>query len=150
MFALTDESVKNQRCVLHSGDNLSNTGVATPKGKAVAVFPTDDVCVVFKEVTRTGFTRVAKPRTGPKPPSRRKIRQYYRIETTARHSPPVEIRIILPLPPLEVPVRLVRLRLWRWYRETEEWKDITKSFSRKYHLLIGETGDSLLSMFGVT
>jgi len=125
---------------------LSKRDAATNKGKNVAVFPTDDVYVVFNEVTRTGFTSVAKPRTGPKPPPRHKIRQYYRIKTTAEHSPPVEIRIILP----QVPVIRARLRLWRWYRATEEWKDITKFSSRKYHLVIGETSDRLESIFGIT
>lgn len=125
---------------------MSKKGAATPKGKKVAVFPADDVCVVFKEVTRTGITIVAKPRAGPEPPPRLKVKQYYRIKTTAEHSPPVEIRIILP----EVPVKRARLRLWRWYRKTEEWKDVTKYFSQKYHLLVGETRDRLESMFGVT
>ena len=125
---------------------MSKTGAATNKGKKVAVFPADDVCVVFKEVTRGGFTSVAKPRTGPEPPRRLKIRQYYRIKTTAEHSPPVEIRIILP----QVPAKRARLRLWRWYPKTREWKDVTKFFRRKYHLLVGETGDRLESMFGVT
>lgn len=120
--------------------------MATNKGKKVAVFPVDDVCVVFHEVMRAGFTSVAKPRAGPEPPVRRRIRQYYLIKTTAEHSPPVEIRIILP----RVPAKRARLRLWRWYRATEEWKDITKSFSQKYHLLVGETSDCLESMFGVT
>jgi hypothetical protein len=121
-------------------------GVVTGTGKNVVVFPRNDVCVVFNKVTRTGLTSVAKPWTGPEPPPRRKIRQYYLIKTTAKHSPPVEIRIILP----QVPVIHGRLRLWRWYRATEEWKDITKFFSRKYHLVAGETSDRLESMFGIT
>lgn len=125
---------------------MSKRGAATSKGKNVAVFPADDVYVVFNEVTRTGFTSVAKPRTGPKPPRRHKIRQFYRVKTTAEHSPPVEIRIILP----RVPGVHARVRLWRWYEATEEWKDITKFFSRKYHLIVGETSDRLESMFGVT
>jgi hypothetical protein len=150
MFWVVGENVKSPRYVLRPRDNLGNTDGATPKGKKVVVFPVDDVCVIFNEVTRTGFTHVIKPKTGPKPPLRRKIRQYYRIETTAEHSPPIEIRIILPVPPPQAPVRLVGLKLWRWYSATKEWKDITKSFSQKYHLLIGQTDDRLKSMFGIT
>lgn len=142
------ENIKNLRCVLRLGNVLVNQGGATPEGKNVAVFPADDVCVIFSEVKRTGSTSVTKPETGPKPPSRYKIRQYYRIETTAKHSAPVEIRIILPLP--QSGVRLSGLKLWRWYEATEEWKDITKSFSEAYHLLIAETDDPLKSMFGIT
>jgi len=125
---------------------LSKTGAATNKGKKVAVFPADDVCVVFNKVTRTGVSIVARSKKGPEPPPRYKIRQYYRIKTTAEHSPPVEIRISLPC----VPAMRGRLRLWRWYPETKKWKDITKFFSEKYHLLVGETRDCLESMFGVT
>jgi hypothetical protein len=125
---------------------LSKKGVATSKGKKVAVFPTDDICVVFHEVTQSGLTTVAKPRTGPEPPRRRKIRQYYQIKTTAEHSPPVEIRIILS----RVPAKRAHMRIWRWYKQTKEWKDVTKSFSQKFHLLVGETRDCLESMFGVT
>jgi len=138
--------IKPQDGVLHSGKNLSKTGAATSKGKKVAVFPADDVCVVFNEVTHTGLTSVAKPRTGPKPPPRHKIKQYYRIKTTAEHSPPVEVRIILP----QIPVIHGRLRLWRWYPKTKKWKDITQFSSRKYHLIVGKTSDRLESMFGVT
>lgn len=124
---------------------MSKKDQATIKGKHVAVFPSADVCVVFKEVTRGGFTSVAKPKTGPKPPLRHKMRQLYRIKTTAVHSPPVEIRIVLPGVPTSG-----RARLWRWYRATEEWKDITKFFSQKYHFIIGQTNDRLESIFGVT
>jgi hypothetical protein len=143
---ITVESDKALRCILHLGINMSKTGVATHTGKNVAVFPTDDVCLIFKEVTRTGLTSVAKLGKGPEPPSRYKIRQYYRIQTTAEHSPPVEIRIILPL----APDVSARPRLWRWYGATKEWKDVTKFFSRKYSLVVGETGDRLESIFAIT
>ena len=118
----------------------------TCAGKNVAVFPTEDVCLIFKEVVRKGFTTVTKTKSGPEPPLRRKIRQYYRIKTTAEHSPPIEIRIILPC----ALTTGARLKLWRWYPTTKQWKDITERFSLKHHLIIGRTGDRLESMFGVT
>ena len=125
---------------------MSKIGAATNEGKNVTVFPTDDVCVVFNEVTRRGLTSVAKLKKGPAPPKRHKMRQYFRIKTTAEHSPPVHIRIIL----LSVPVKHARLRMWRWYPATEEWKDVTDFFSRKYHLIVGKTSDCLESIFGIT
>ena len=118
----------------------------TGVGKNVAVFPTEDVCLIFREVVRKGFTTVTKTKTGLEPPLRRKIKQYYRIKTTAEHSPPIEIRIILPCTLMTG----ARLKLWRWYPTTKQWKDITKRFSLKYHLIIGRTDDHLESMFGVT
>lgn len=125
---------------------MSKIGAATNKGKNVTVFPTDDVCLTFREVLQKGSTTVTKCETGPKPPPRRKIRQYYRIKTTAEHSAPVEIRIISP----PVPMKSARLKLWRWYPKKEKWEDITKRYSEKYHLIIGETRDPLESMFGIT
>jgi hypothetical protein len=118
----------------------------TGVGKNVAVFPTEDVCLIFRGVVRKGFTTVTKTKTGPEPPLRRKIKQYYRIKTTAEHSPPIEIRIILPCTLMTG----ARLKLWRWYPTTKQWKDITKRFSLKHHLIIGRTDDRLESMFGVT
>ena len=125
---------------------MSNIGAITNKGKNVTVFPTDDVCLTFREVLQKGSTTVSKHETGPKPPPRRKIRQYYKIETTAEHSPPVEIRIILP----PILMTSARLTLWQWYHKEERWENITKRFSLKYHLIIGETPDHLESMFGIT
>jgi hypothetical protein len=146
MFCVTSENDKALKQCITPGKNLSQKGKATRKGKNVVVFPADDICVVFNEVTQTGLTTAAKPKTGPKPPPPHKIKQLYSIKTTAKHSPPIEIRIILP----QAPVIHARAKLWRWYPKTKEWKDITKSFSRKYHLIIGQTNDRLESMFGVT
>ncbi len=97
------------------GKSMSNIGAVTNKGKNITVFPTDDVCLTFREVLQKGSTTVTKRETGPKPPPRRKIRQYYRIKTTAEHSAPVEIRIILP----PVSMTSARLKLWRWYPKAE-------------------------------
>lgn len=124
---------------------MSKIGAATNEGINVTVLPRDDIILTFKEVSRKGFTTVSKYETGPKPPAPHKIRQYYKIKTTAEHSPPIEIRIYLPSVP-----KASRLKLWRWYQATKRWEDITKRFSRKYHLLVGETPDRLESMFGVT
>jgi len=128
------------------GKSMSNIGATTNKGKNITVFPTDDVCLTFREVLRKGSTTVTRSETGPKPPPRHKMRQYYRIKTTAEHSAPVEIRIILP----PVSMTSARLKLWRWYPKAERWEDITRRFSKKYHLIIGETRDRLESMFGIT
>lgn len=129
-----------------NGKSMSNIGAATNEGKNVTVIPTDDVCVTFKEVLRKGFTTVTKSEKGPKPPPRRKIRQYYNIKTTAKHSAPIEIRIVLPC----VSMTKARPKLWRWYHEAERCEDITKRYSEKYHLIVGETRDPLESMFGIT
>jgi hypothetical protein len=124
---------------------VSKIDAATIEGKSIAVFPTDDVCLTFKEVARKGFTTVTRSEKGPEPPVRRKIRLYYRIKTTAVHSAPVEIRVILPCDFVTS-----HSRLWRWYPAKKRWEDITKRFSKKYHLIIGETRDCLESVFGVT
>jgi hypothetical protein len=124
---------------------VSKIGAATNEGKNVTVLPRDEVTVTFSEVTRKGFTTVKRSETGPEPPMRRKIQIYYNIKTTAKHSPPIEIRIFLPSVP-----KTSRLKMWRWYPTTKRWEDITKRFTRKCHLLVGETCDSLESMFGVT
>ena len=123
---------------------MSSIGVATNLGDIVTVLPSDDVTVTFSKVTKKGFTTVKKPATGPPPPTGQKILTYYDIQTTAVHSPPIEIRIHLSSVP-ETPSP----RLWRWY-PTTGWKDITKRFNRQSHLLVGETPDRLQSMFGVT
>lgn len=125
---------------------MSKIGAATSEGKDVAVFPADDVCLIFKEVARKGFTIVSRSKTGPEPPTRRKIRQYYSIKTTAKHSAPIEIRIVFPRDLMAG----AGLKLWRWYPEAKRWENITKRFRSKYNMIIGETGDPIGSMFGVT
>jgi hypothetical protein len=124
---------------------VSKIGAATNEGKNITVFPRDDIILTFTEVSRKGITTARKSETGPKPPTRHKIRQYYHIKTTAKHSPPIEIRIMLPSIPATS-----RLKLLRWYPKTKRWADITKRFSREYRLLIGETRDRLESVFGIT
>jgi hypothetical protein len=128
------------------GISMGKNGVLTCKGKNVAVFPSEDVCVVFSEVTMEGLTSVIKSKSGPEPPLRRMIKRYYEISTTAKHVPPIKIKIVFPCDLR----RGTSLRLWRWYPKTKRWENITKSFRSKYNIVIGETGDPLESMFAVT
>ncbi len=118
--------------------------VLTRVGEDVAVLPTDDVTVVFENVLSEGYTAVDKPETGPEPPSGLDIIQYYNIQTTAKTRGKIGIRIII-----ECDVtREGKRRLWQWNERTRQWRDITKYFNSKYHLIVGETEH--LSIFGVT
>ena len=137
--------IKPQEVHYTQGLSVSKIGAATNEGKNITVIPRDDIILTFTEVSRKGITTARKSATGPEPPTRHKIRQYYHIKTTTEHSPPIEIRIMLPSIPATS-----RLKLWRWYPTTKRWEDITKRFSREYRLLIGETRDRLESVFGIT
>jgi len=124
-------------------------GEPTRKGKNVAVFPTDDVGLIFEKVTKKGITTVTKPKpkTVPKPrhPPGFKVKQYYKIETTARFSEKLEIRIIYDS--AATLKKEESLQLWQ-QQPNRKWENITKRFNRKYYLLIGET--DYLSIFGIT
>jgi hypothetical protein len=124
---------------------VSHNGADTNKGESVTVLLSDDVTVTFKKVTQKGLTNVKKPATGPEPPPGQKILAYFDIKTTAKHSPPIEIRIHWPSVP-----QTPDPKLWRWYPTTKEWKHITTRFNKECHLLVGVTPHNLESMFGVT
>ena len=137
--------IKPDQIYYTRGKSVSKIGTPTFEGKTVTILPTIDVSLTFKEVSRKGYTTVTESGKGPEPPARYKIRLYYRIKTTAVHSAPVEIRIIL-----QSDFVTSHPRLWRWYPAKKRWENITKHFSKKYRLLIGETRDCLESVFGVT
>jgi len=70
-------------------------GSATPTGDDVAVFPKEDVSLVFKKVERKGSTRVKEFGGSPPLPSGRVlVGPYYDIKTTASYSGVITIRII--------------------------------------------------------
>jgi hypothetical protein len=119
----------------------------TRKGEDITVFPTDDVGVIFENVTSEGFTTVNKTETGPEPPQGFKVKEYYDIQTTASYQGKIKIRIIYDASNI-TRMQEETLQLTQWNERTEEWTNITTHHNPKYHLITGET--SHLSIFGVT
>ncbi len=128
---------------------MSIRGALTGKGGNIAVFPTDDVGLIFEKVTEEGFTSVTKTETGPEPPTEHEVLQYYDIKTTAKRAGTITIRIILRrIERVHEKEGTREAQLWQWNSGEKQWTNITTHFSREYHLVIGET--SHLSIFGVT
>ena len=69
-------------------------GPHTVEGENVTVFPLDDVGLIFENVTAEGDTTANKLDEGPEPPTGLVVEQYYAIETTARYTGHITIRII--------------------------------------------------------
>jgi hypothetical protein len=122
-------------------EKMSRFSVPTERGTHVAVFPTDDITVVFDRVDSEGSTTIGKPTTGPEPPEGKRITQYYDIRTEAEVSGKISIRIILE----RGTTRGKERRLLQW---NDGWKDITTHFSPRFSMIVGETDH--LSIFGVT
>ena len=129
---------------MYSWKNMEISRVLTRIGEDVAVLPSDDVTIVFQNILSEGHTTVDKPERGPEPPTGLDIIRYYDIQTTAQTRGKIEIRIIIE----QDIVSKRNRRLWQWNERTEQWKDITKYFNSKYHLIVGETDH--LSIFGIT
>jgi hypothetical protein len=69
-------------------------GSSTMTGENVTVFPADDVCLIFENITEEGLTTVEKPDVGPTPPPGVSILQYYFIVTTADYTGQITIKIV--------------------------------------------------------
>lgn len=69
-------------------------GPYTSVGEDVIVFPSDDVGLIFKNITSEGITSAEKFDEGPEPPLGLSVVQYYSIVTTARYTGNITIRII--------------------------------------------------------
>jgi hypothetical protein len=118
--------------------------VLTRIGEDVAVLPSDDVTIIFRNILSEGYTTVDKPERGPEPPTGLDIIHYYDIRTTAKIRGKINIRIIIDQ---EIISKRNR-RLWQWNERIKQWTDITKYFNSKYNLIVGETDH--LSIFGIT
>ena len=113
----------------------------TREGSHVTVF-VKNVAVTFEVVTSEGLTTVEKLDSGPEPPEGEEIQYYYCIKTTAEYEGKIKIRIVLPCEEAADERKLLQ-----WIKEKTIWKDITKHYSAKYHMLLGKTKH--ISIFGV-
>jgi len=121
---------------------MAKREVNTREGEHVAVF-VKNVAVVFQRVKTEGVTTVEELETGPEPPECKKIKQYYRIETSADYEEKIKIRIILPY---TIPRAKTR-KLLQWIEEEERWEALESKYYPKYHYLVGKTEH--ISIFGV-
>jgi len=126
---------------------MGSVGSLTMQGENVTVFASEDVGLIFENVTTEGFTTVNKTETGPEPPSGFRVEQYYDIETTAGYSGTITIRIIYDDSNM-TQAEEENLQLMQWNETTQQWVDITVYVDVENNLVIGET--SHLSIFGVT
>jgi len=126
---------------------MKTQGVFTMKGESVTVFPSDDVGIIFTDVTSEGFTTARKVEIGPDAPTDFKVKQYYDIRTTAVYKGKATIRIICAASTKKKEDE-DGIQLMQWNERTKHWIDITKHFNPEYNLVIGET--SRLSIFGIT
>jgi len=141
--------------VLHT--LYSQTGTADG-GEKFYVFPTNDVGLIFENVTAKGSTTVNKTETGPEPPPMYVVKKYYNIETTANYSDKIQVKIVVgSLTPEEE----ASLQLMQWNETTQQWVSVTTYIDVSVnlgdegsdvivttYLVVGETGH--LSAFGIT
>jgi parallel beta-helix repeat protein len=121
---------------------------ATMAGTNSTVFPTDDVGLIFANVTSAGSTVVNETTSGPSPPPGRKmIGPCYNITTSASYSGKVEIRIIYDATNMtQDSARLRMLELMDW--NGSSWINITTSVDIASHVIYGES--THLSPHGIT
>jgi len=122
-------------------------GPLTTEGENITVFPTDDVNLIFENVTAEGSTTVNKTVIGPEPAFDFKLaEQYYDIKTTANYSGIIRIRIIYDDSNMTQEEENA-LRLMQWNDTLQEWVDITTYIDIQNNLISGET--SHLSIFAL-
>ena len=114
-------------------------GGLTTEGKNSTAFPSDDLCLIFENVTIGGLTTVNKTETGPEPPHGFKLaEQYYNIETTANYTGIIKIRIIYDDSNM-TPEEENSLQLLQWNETSQQWMDITTLLDTKSNVICGET-----------
>jgi parallel beta-helix repeat protein len=123
-------------------------GPATNTGTNSTVFPSDDVGLVFANVTSAGGTFVSEMASGPdSPPGRKMIGPCYNISTSAAYSGNVQIRIIYDATGMTLDsARLRMLELMDW--NGSGWINITTSVDIANHVIYGES--THLSPHGIT
>jgi len=123
-------------------------GPSTMIGENITVFPTDDVGLIFENVTGEGSTTVTRSGSGPAPPSGFELAgQYYDIQTTATYSGGITIRIIYDDSGMTLWVE-ANLRLRQWNGTSLQWEDITSRVDTENNVIYGDAPH--LSIFGTT
>jgi parallel beta-helix repeat protein len=127
---------------------MGQFGPATSTGTNSTVFPSDDVGLVFANVTSAGGTFVSEMASGPdSPPGRKMIGPCYNISTSAAYSGNVQIRIIYDATGMtQDSARLRMLELMDW--NGSGWINITTSVDIASHVIYGVT--THLSPHGIT
>lgn len=112
----------------------------TPVGTGVVVEVTDELTVIFSQVTTAGLTAVSSSSEGPSSstgfilqPSGAPV--YYEVQTTAEFVPPVELCFTYdpaldPWPDCPFPMRLVHFN-------GTAWVDVTSAWDCEAHLVCG-------------
>jgi len=127
---------------------MSPFGGLTSKGQNVTAYPSEDVCLIFENVTGGGLTSVNISDVGPEPPSGFKLAgKYYDIETTANFSGIIRLRISYDDSNM-TEMEENNLHLMQWDETLQEWIDITTLLDTENNVIYGKT--THLSIFAIT
>jgi parallel beta-helix repeat protein len=122
-------------------------GGSTIEGGNSTIFPSEDVCLQFQNVTVGGLTAVNKTEIGPEPPHGFKLAEhYYDITTTANYTGTIKIRIIYDDSDMTQEEEIA-LQLKQWNETSQQWVDITTHLDIESNVIYGETIH--LSMFAI-
>jgi parallel beta-helix repeat protein len=114
-------------------------GGITNQGTHVAVFPSENVGLIFESVAAGGSVTVNESLAGPDPPSGFMISSgiYYDIKTTATYSGTILIRIIYDDSGM-TPDQESNLKLMQWNETSNSWVDITQRVDTENNVIYGE------------
>jgi hypothetical protein len=149
--------VKNYNCVSYQNSTLtpgntysgsafwdvqSSTGNTQP-GTEVQVILSNDVSLIFDEVTIGGNTTLETAHTGPVPPDHFVINPpssplYYDIKTTASYSGMIHLKIKYDDTELNPDIEL-NLNIFKYIESNSEWLGITTSVEIENNLIYGTT-----------
>jgi parallel beta-helix repeat protein len=126
---------------------MGQFGSYTGVGSNVTVFPSNNVGLIFENVTAEGSTTVNVLSTPSSAPSGFKLEgQYYKIDTTANYTGKIKLRIIYNDTKMTLEEEN-SLQLAHWNETSGQWTDITTYVDTVNNVIYGE--ENHLSGHGV-